>query len=951
MCLLAAVAGTLLAAGPARGQAAWGDFLPAEVMGARTFVRQHPQWDGRGLVIAVLDTGVDVRAQGLQQTAAGLPKVIEARDFSGQGDVRLEVAATQGSGDELSLLVAGNRTKRTKGLAPSVDGNWWVGTFHETAIGPESLQDINHDGKLDTELSVVVWRTGQGPDDVRAVIDWDGDGDLAEEPSVRPFHVAREVLQAPAVDPKADVVQLSFAFEPDWSRPAAQLHFTDGSHGTHVAGIAAGYQMFGKPGWDGVAPGSQVMSLKIGHNARAGGATTTGAFAKALRFAGQWSRAHGLPVVVNASYGVGAGTERQSDMDREVDSIVAEFPLLTIAFSAGNSGPGLSSVGTPAAADLALAIGAVLPKDAAPALYGGRLAQHELFAFSSRGGELAKPEVVAPGAASAAVPVWDGHEIKQGTSMAAPHAAGAMALVWSALLAEAAGRPLAELGWHGGLVRRALVGSAQPLAGMTPLDQGAGMIDVAGAAKLAVSLTKSPEAVAVLGWHQGSMAPRPDGAPMPATFLRAGWPSDAPAVVLVNVRAILAQAWSAQRKADWSLALDLQAEGDWLSVQRPRIQVRSDNPTMFELRIDPKKLERPGLYTAAIVAREVGSKDGHVVFRHSVAVVVPQTVGAADRYRKSWPAASLPAGKVFRQWIAVPPGASRAAVTVKRVPGKFSQVALAMFAPGGQRQRPERRWASSADATDAEWSAAGDALTPGVWELTAAAWVVPGDSSTVDIDVQFSMVAQPAALDLSPAGGRFRGTAAVTQTAQHIVQGTLRGKLEAWSRKKEVKTDTDVATHSVILGPTMDEAELRLSVDTKTWDACTDIAIMVRDGQGKVVAEGAFGDASTELKWSKAGSGEQKYTVEVAAGFARERKAPWTVTIAERLKLSSPIVLKVVGPDTTASKLYPYQATTWTATADTIPKGPDGYRLTGTVELVGEDGRTVLHALPARSEP
>ncbi|MFF6969686.1 MULTISPECIES: S8 family peptidase [Streptomyces] len=238
---------------------------------------------------------------------------------------------------------------------------------------------------------------------------------------------------------------------------AAARNFTDSpdtrdgyNHGTHVASIAAGTGAASNGKYKGVAPGATLLNGKVLDE---WGGTTSGIIAGI-----DWAVAQGADIV-NMSLGRENGPEIDP-VEEAVNRYSAEKGVL-FAVAAGNLSPGHDGIATPASAEAALTIGAVD--------HGDKLAD-----LSARGPEryegLLKPDVTAPGVnVTAAVPTANGqagYAAKSGTSMAAPHAAGAAALLKQK-------NPT----WNGAALKAALMGSAEP-GPYTRDEQGTGRIAV-----------------------------------------------------------------------------------------------------------------------------------------------------------------------------------------------------------------------------------------------------------------------------------------------------------------------------------------------------------------------------------------------------------------------------------------------------------------------------------------
>ncbi|MFC7221226.1 S8 family serine peptidase [Streptomyces polyrhachis] len=231
-------------------------------------------------------------------------------------------------------------------------------------------------------------------------------------------------------------------------------------HGTHVAATVAGSGAGSKGLRKGVAPGAKLLVGKVLGDDGFGSVSS-------VLDGMEWAASSGADVV-NMSLGSDEPTDGTDPLSLALDELTETTGTLFVV-SAGNSGPGEYTVGTPGAADKALTVGAVDREE--------RLAD-----FSSRGprpDEAAKPDITAPGvdivAARAAGTsmgevVDDLYTASSGTSMAAPHVAGAAAIL-------AAQHP----DWQAGELKDALISTSRTAPDQTVYEQGGGRVDVARA--------------------------------------------------------------------------------------------------------------------------------------------------------------------------------------------------------------------------------------------------------------------------------------------------------------------------------------------------------------------------------------------------------------------------------------------------------------------------------------
>ena len=826
--------------------------MPLRSAGVEEFRSKHPTYDGRGVLIGILDTGVDPGVDGLITTSTGAPKLLDVRDFSREGAVQLTPVTPTGDG---TVMIRGRPLSGAGRVGRLTSAStWYVGSLSERSFGKVPNADLNGDGNNTDIFPVIVVKATDG---WVAFFDSNLDGSFEDEMPLHDYRQGRETI---ALGTKP--ITLAANFGEVNGVPTLAVVFDNNAHGTHVAGIAAGHNLFNVAGFEGVAPGAQLLGLKIANDAR-GGISTSGSMRNAMEYAARFAEQRSLPLVLNLSWGIGNEPGPRAVMDSMVDAFLTAHPGVVVVISAGNDGPGLSTVGLPGSADLALTVGAVLPGIYVPLVEDGAPPAQTDFveSFSGRGGRFAKPDLLAPGWAFSTVPGFDtGNEIKAGTSMSAPYISGLAACLMSALMQEGR-RPAAVE------ISAALRAAAGGLPGASVLDQGAGLPQLERAYRWLVAGHQGSGYVVETATGSGS-----------AAFRRSGLAGPGDTLETFRVRHV-----TGVRVAQFALKSD----ASWLSA--PPSVVAGSRETEIPVTFAPPALASPGLYVGTVTAWNPGDALAGPLFRLVNIVAVPYDLADRPMYDER---RTVGPGQVRRYFLRVP-GPGTTLVASVTLPDSVQQSAKVILSePNGAPFRDLARDSivsiGGPQPGTARFVVRAEDAMAGSYELDVVAPPRSATSATVRAQLASLTLADGEATNsgAANASGRLSATLIGAQRVTEVVGRSGRGG-------GVPKGPTPAESLTVSVPDWAGTAMVEVEMPREQWRELTDFGVTGFDSAGQQVSqeplEYAFGRQTFAVPASLRG---QRLTIELYPGFAREAGMPgWRATVRVRFLLREPRAL------------------------------------------------------------
>ncbi|HYM20856.1 MAG TPA: S8 family serine peptidase [Candidatus Kapabacteria bacterium] len=913
-----------LASAPDASHASNWSFLSLGACGVDEFLKQHPTADGRGTIIAILDDGVDPGIEGLLKTSEGKRKIIDVQDFSGTGDLTYQAASRNGD-----VLIIGSTTV-LKGLSQKdikpIDGKYFYASLDESRF-KNGLGDLNFNGSKTDMFGVLIWQ--DAPEHFSAIVDADADGDVSDDNILYNYKERGDLFRFRSSTNKEhhDERFLSGAVNIFPKENRINLYFADGGHGTHVAGIAAGCNIDGQQGFNGVAPGAEVVCLKFADNT-IGGLTVSGSMKHAYEYVVRLAEETGKPVIANMSFGIGSEIEGRSAMDEWLDSLLGAHPEVTVCISAGNEGPGLSNIGLPGSARMVITSGAGLPNETAHDLYGLAMSRTVVWDFSSRGGELAKPDFITPGTAISTVPDYVGGDRYNGTSMSSPYTTGCCAVLISGMMqADPKYVP------NSNSIKRSLQFSAAHIDNMTQLDEGAGLANV-------------PKAFdELLQWRRSNNAPGnykisvdvPSAVGIgSAAYYRSGlYPKNGERTEFTIMPLEEKKDGTRSSRLGFN-AFDLVSNAKWIEPVQSSIYRRGDGALEASVRYDDNLLKTPGLYTGKILGYKKGSQHLVPEFELWNTVIIPHELTVKNNFTAEIKNIPVHPGYLQREFFRIPAGTKAVEITMATSDGRSNVEGVVVNDNGETFEHIRLRASNSGERS--QWIT-GDDISAGVWEIVIKRGIGSDDElpSTANLTVKaYPLDITPSYLRASPKSGLAGEFTMTNQTASEFTPGSMDATVDGYEREFDTTlTTSDTYIFPFNAGSGERDVSFDVSLDRADYNFFTDISLQILRPDSMAIHNGAFDFRSSSAHVTFSSHDTTAYTLKFRGGLADPDKPhAFTLHIRERREFDPLTAHHSAYVISSVRTLHPGQTETFSfRSPKALPLVPEGYRFYGTISF------------------
>lgn len=667
-------------------------YLPTRDMGAPQFVAAHPTFDGRGVTIAVVEGVPSLLTPELNASAVtleGRPTRKLVGIYAPAGPVAENQFRVQWAGNVVAK--AGRFTFHDKRYTSPAEGTFRFGTYDVGWIRDTMTQGSTGLTGSSSQVAVL-WNAKTNT----VWVDTDEDQSFANEKPLHDYNASAEVgtfrTTASAASPDDGI---PFAVGIDAQTQSVNLYIGINEHTTEVSSVAVGRGFLHSVA-NGVAPGARIAVVLS--RAKVHGILESLICAMTLS---------GVDVIFCAEKWGGEASGQEA-FNRIVRRLINRYHKPIFA-SAGNDGPGLTTLSQLAAAPDVIGMGGYISRETSRANLGAVVLDRDYVNnVSSCGPGLDgsfKPDLLAPVSSLAAAQPYDpgnrfyhehagmynlppGYNIVSGTSYSAPMAAGAAALLISAARQRSIPFDAERLRW-------ALKSGARRLKGYQVYEQGSGLIDVSAAW---VALQRAPNPIAIVVRAHVHTAFSKD-LPVPdegvGLYEREGWRAGMRAIRTISLKRTSGSPGSGSYLLNW-------AGNDGAFHCASSIRLPLEEEVSMPITIHPTAT---GIHSASLQFREPTSR--RVIFEMSATIVAAEPLTAETSYqvnvrgRAEWQKRSV-------HYFYVPDNAS--ALNFDLALSQGYEATFSLYGPDGQAHSTETTLSPNALYLTAPKP------EPGVWE-------------------------------------------------------------------------------------------------------------------------------------------------------------------------------------------------------------------------------------------